>query len=444
MIFLGGAIFLSFVPARLLQHTGGVGSCRPRPKPVKTTDLQLAATGFVSSDSGSMAGANGLLLKAVLERGCRVAFFSKSSFVDPRPAVGEHTNFLFYDTPNGFADRLRAKVEPVAVLGAAACRLDSATYHGALLRAVSEARARQPFDLFLWLGDYARGRVPGLPNVAFAQGPPGTDARSILRHFGQVMKYSGRARAWKWWCMARLRLSPLGLPPFRFSDHVIVGSSQSKSSLVELFGFAGSRVSALPYPVDLQAFHPAAEAAKPGTLRCLWLGRIIPRKRLDLFLSAAEIGISRGLDLRLTVAGDVRLVPGYDRLIERFRYLDRLEWRKHVPRGEVPDLIRAHDVLVQPSEEEDFGSSVAEAQACGIPAIVGPTNGNRDYLSERDIVMREPSAPELCRALSEISARAGGPGGAEISRRAAEKFFAIDRVADQLLGILESQKRARR
>lgn len=387
-----------------------------------------------------MAGANGLLLKALLERGCRIDFFSKSGFVDPRPIVGEHEYFRFHDTANDFADKLRRKVEAVPVIGMLACRWDSATYNRALLGAVAEACSRRPFDLFLWLGDYARGRVHGLPNVAFAQGPPGTDARSILRHFGQIEKLSGRLSAWKWWCMARMRLSPFGLPPFRFSDHLIVGSRQSKTTLVEKFGMKNSRISTLPYPVDLRAFQPGTEVMSAGALRCLWLGRIIPRKRLDLFLSAAELAISKGLDIRLTIAGDIRLVPGYGQLIAGFRYPDRLEWRKQVPRDEVPELIRRHDVLVQPSEEEDFGSSVAEAQACGIPVIVGPTNGNRDFLSPRDIVLREGAAADLCDALVAISARAERPDATAVSRRAAEEYFRIDRVADQMLKILESQK----
>ncbi|MEI6491743.1 MAG: glycosyltransferase family 4 protein [Verrucomicrobiota bacterium] len=386
-----------------------------------------------------MAGANGLLLKALLERGCRIDFFSKADFVDPRPIVGEHENFQFHDTVNAFSDGLRTKVEAVPVIGTLACRWDSTTYNGALVRAISEARFRTPFDLCLWLGDYARGRVSGLSNLAFAQGPPGTDARSILRHFDQIKRISGRISAWKWWFMARLRLSPLGLPPFRFSDHVIVGSGQSKRTLIEKFGMDDSRVSTLPYPVDLQAFQPGAKVRSPGTLRCLWLGRIIPRKRLDLFLSAAELAVSKGVDIRLTIAGDVRLIPGYGRLIEEFRYPDRLVWRKQVPRDEVPDLIRQHDVLIQPSEEEDFGSSVAEAQSCGIPVIVGPTNGNRDYLSTRDIVLSAGTPADLCDAMVAISARAEEPEAIGISRRSAEKYFQIDEVADQMLRILESQ-----
>lgn len=387
-----------------------------------------------------MAGANALLLKALLDRDCRIDFFSKSSFVDPRPILGTHPLLNFHETGNPLADGIRRKTEALPLLGLPSRRLDSHTYHRAILRAIAAAHTRQPFNLCLWLGDYARGRVSSLPNTAFAQGPPGTDARAVLRHFGQIKKISGSLQAWKWWCLARLRLSPTGLPPFRHSDHVIVGSNQSKNTLVDLFGFKDSQVSTLPYPVDLQTFHPGTERKISGTFRCLWLGRIVPRKRLDLFLDAAGLAIARGVGLHLTVAGDIRMVSGYETLIQSFRCPERLVWRKHVPRKDVPDLIRQHDLLIQPSEEEDFGSSVAEAQACGIPVIVGPTNGNRDYLGPRDRVMREYSAIALCDDIVAISSRKEASGAAAISRRTAEENFHIDRVADRLLRILEWKK----
>lgn len=399
--------------------------------------LHLAVTGFVSSAAGSMAAANGLLLNALLERGCRIAFFSKSSFVDPRPILGNHPSFVFHEASNPLADRTRKALEKTP-LAFPARMWDSATYHRAILQRMSGAHARDPFDLCLWLGDYARGRMAGVPNIAFAQGPPGTDARSILRHWGQIKALTGMVPACKWGLLARLRLSRFGLPPFHFSDHIIVGSRQSKDTLENLFGLHDSRISTLPYPVDLQTFYPEAVEKKPGPLRCLWLGRIVPRKRLDLFLGAAERAISRGIDLQLTIAGEVRLIPEYEKWISSFRYPDRLLWRKQVPREEVSTLIRQHDLLAQPSEEEDFGSSVAEAQACGIPVIVGSTNGNRDYLGPRDLVMSQNSAEALCEALVALSSRREPPHAALISRQTAENHFALDSVADRLLEILET------
>jgi len=198
----------------------------------------------------------------------------------------------------------------------------------------------------------------------------------------------------------------------------------------------------LPYPINLSLFHPVpnALACEWADFRILWLGRIIPRKRLDLFLQGATLAIERGIDLRLTVVGRVGFVSGYDRLINLFRFPDRLEWFQSIPRAEVPALMRRHDLLAQPSDEEDFGSSVAEAQACGLPVIVGVTNGNADYLSSRDIHLTDDQAETFAGALAEMWRRknANQLGEAVESRRVAEEHFHVDRVVDRLIRVFES------
>jgi len=201
-------------------------------------------------------------------------------------------------------------------------------------------------------------------------------------------------------------------------------------------------VSVVPYPINLSLFHPArnAPACEWKNLRILWLGRIIPRKRLDLFLDGATLAIERGMDLRLTVVGPIGFVRGYDRLIWSFPFPDRLEWFQSIPRAEVPALMQRHDLLAQPSDEENFGSSVAEAQACGLPVIVGATNGNADYLSSRDIHLADDRAETFAGALAEIWRRkcANQLGEAMESLRVAEEHFHTDRVVDRLMRVLES------
>ena len=222
--------------------------------------------------------------------------------------------------------------------------------------------------------------------ISFAQGPPGTDARSIVSRFAEIKSLAGTRKALQWLTLARIRLSSIGLPGLKHSDHIIVGSQQSKKTLTDLYNIPAARVDALPYPIDLNMFRPAEEDAPPSNeLRVLWLGRIIPRKRLDLFLSGIELAIRQGLQVKATIVGGLGFVPGYEKLIEAFAFPDRLRWIKGMPRQQVPALLHQHDVLIQPSDEENFGSSVSEAQACGLPVIVGHTNGNADYLCSRDV-----------------------------------------------------------
>ena len=418
--------------------------------------MKLAVSGFVSEQAGSVASANALLMRELLTRGHKIHFFSKASFVDPRPAVGNSPGFRFFDVPNAGPDRLRQRLSRVPVAGFLAGRIDASTYNRSLVREMTRNHAVERYDLCFWMGDYARGRTPGLPTVCFVQGAPGTDARSVLRQGAEVKRLAGPATALKWQIMARIRLSRRGLPPFKNADRFIVGSSQSKRTLHSVYGIADERISSLPYPIDLELFHletpeRSAETVKARSwaangdkthagLRICWLGRIVPRKRLDLFLEGSALAIREGIELRLTIVGGIGFIPGYEKMIEAFPFRERLIWKKSVPRQEVPSLLRVHDVLVQPSDEEDFGSSVAEAQACGLPVVVGRTNGNADYLCARDIHLKDDRPETLAGALRELSLRKtegrwGNPGE---SRRCAEEHFSLETVTTRLIEILES------
>jgi glycosyltransferase involved in cell wall biosynthesis len=402
--------------------------------------MKIACTGYVSEQTGSVAAANALLLRSLVERGVEIDFFSKPSFVDPRPAVGERHGFRFVPAINNISDGLRRRVRRVPMVGALAARNDTANYNRLLVSLIRKENRQRSYDMCLWMGDYASGAVPGLPTVSFAQGPPGTDARSILRQRDEIERLCGSWQTLKWTTLARLRLSRLGLPDLSHSDHFIVGSEQSRRTLGQLYGVDSLRISVLPYPIDLKLFQPKPTSALSGPLRLLSLGRIVPRKRLDLFLQGAAIAMTQGVDVRLTVIGRVGFVRGYDRLLRSFQFPDRLEWFQGAPRTEIPGLIQSHDVVGQPSDEENFGSSVAEAQACGLPVIVGSTNGNADYLCSRDIHLSDDQPETFARAVAEMwrRKRAGQLGDFMISRRMAEQYFEIDPVADRLIRVLES------
>jgi glycosyltransferase involved in cell wall biosynthesis len=407
--------------------------------------MKLAVSGFVSEQAGSVASANALLLRELLLLGHEVHFFSKASFVDPRPAVGNLEGFRFFDTTNTGPDQLRRRLSRVPVAGFLAGLFDASTYSRLLVSEMTRKHAVEKYDLCLWLGEFSRGRTNAVPAVSFIQGPPGTDARSILDRFDEVKALAGFGKAIKWRILALLRLSRIGLPPLALTDHFIVGSRISKQTLNAIYGVRNERIFTLPYPIDLNIFHlnvlrPFGSGEGAGSLRACWLGRVIPRKRLDLFLNGAALAIREGIDVRLTLVGGIGFVPGYEKLIEAFPYPDRLRWEKGIPREKVPALLGEQDVLIQPSDEENFGSSVAEAQACGLPVIVGYTNGNADYLCSRDVHLRDDRPETLAAALRDLSLRKaeGRLGDPAESRRCAEQYFSLDRVTKSLVEILES------
>ena len=139
------------------------------------------------------------------------------------------------------------------------------------------------------------------------------------------------------------------MEPCRLLKRIIIGSTQSQRTLTKRYNIPPEKIRILPYPVDTRIFtqQPVLPTPLAGgkPLRVLWLGRIIPRKRMDLFLEAAA----------------------------------------RPSRDGVPALFARCHLFAQPSEEESFGASVAEAHACGLPVVVGTRNGNADYVGFREI-----------------------------------------------------------
>jgi glycosyltransferase involved in cell wall biosynthesis len=131
----------------------------------------------------------------------------------------------------------------------------------------------------------------------------------------------------------------------------------------------------VPLGVDVAEVEPAAGAEAVETALVTFLGRLTPKKGLDILLDAfAQVGSSRP-DAHLTIAGPDDEGLGR-RLHERARRLG-LQSRVSLP-GAVTgrakdDLLRRSSVVVLPSKDENFGVSVVEAMAVGVPVVI--TNG---------------------------------------------------------------------
>jgi glycosyltransferase involved in cell wall biosynthesis len=93
--------------------------------------------------------------------------------------------------------------------------------------------------------------------------------------------------------------------------------------------------------------------------------------------------------LRLLVVGEDVVEPMRE-LASQLGVLDRCRWEKPTP--DVIDLYAAADVYVSPSMEDSFGLPVAEAMACGLPAITSVYAGVSAQIHDGldSFVLREP------------------------------------------------------
>lgn len=404
--------------------------------------MKIDTTGYVGVQAGSVASANAVILRGLLAREHKIRFFTKPSFVDPRAielTPQEAANMNVLDCTNWWTDGLRQLTTKLPVVNRVTGWVDVGTYNRGLVKRMTSSNSRSDeCDLILWMGDYVRGRVAGLPTVGYLQGPPATDARSIDKHQTLITRLAGRSFYLKLQAYGAWRMG-WGYPDLSLSDHLIVGSQWSRSDLINERRCDPNRVHAIPYPIDLEQFRPHDHSrVTTGPLKLLWLGRFVPRKRLDLFLDGLELAIRGGCDVEAIVIGSSGFVPNYEQLLQEFTFPEKLRHLASINRRDVPSVLADVDVLAQPSDDENFGSSVAEALACGVPTIVGATNGTGDYICARSLRL-ENDHPDTMAAAIVAMAEAKKRGALldpEPSRATAKKYFDPSYVVDQLEAIL--------
>ena len=305
-------------------------------------------------------------------------------------------------------------------------------------RVATQEHAAAPYDALVCLSTPPAFTIPGVPTIAWLQGPLQTELEAIRRLRRQIVRTSGRpfyaALATYYRADALLDRSVLrGVRPGHLREPVGAGAGGAR------WGYPADRISALPYPVDLDTFRPAPGGRESGPPTLLSLGRLDPRKRLDLLLAAFALVLDEVPDARLRIVGRPGYAPRQLSLLDGFARSDRVEYSPAVPRQEVVPLLQQATVLVQPSENENFGSSVAEALACGTPVVVGPSNGTADYVDDHSRLLR-------LRPGGGVGGRRRGhrlgprPARAEVAasaRSAAERRLSTSSVVDGLLEVVD-------
>ena len=194
--------------------------------------------------------------------------------------------------------------------------------------------------------------------------------------------------------------------------------------------------------VDARRFTPATPEARATTRARLGLtvsaplvvtvGRLVPRKGVDVLIEAVARLAPRVPGLVLAVAGDGRDLGRLRRLAARSRADVRFLGR--VSEADKIDLLGAADVFSQPCrsrwgglEQEGFGIVFLEAAACGIPAVAGRSGGSYEAVASGStgLVVDRPSDPAAVAAavgtlLDDDATRAAM--GAEARRRAVASF----------------------
>lgn len=257
-------------------------------------------------------------------------------------------------------------------------------------------------------------------------------------------------------CLPRGLVSDATLRLIGASATVVLANSRYTAQSV-LAVAPQARVEVAYSPVDLDRFDPAridraqARARLGGAgERELLLGvvaQLTPWKGQDTAIEALELLRKRGVDAHLLLIGSAKFLARAARhdnaaYIARLRAMvsaahldDRVSWLGE--REDVPELMRALDVLLLPSTEEPFGRAVVEAMAMEVPVLATDVGGPRELVREgQDGRLLPPRAPQAwASALEELAAdRDMRAAMGRAGRERARGHFSLERHVEAVVG----------
>lgn len=173
------------------------------------------------------------------------------------------------------------------------------------------------------------------------------------------------------------------------ADHIIVVSDELGTILTEELGVSADKISVRSCGVDMQHFRPISRDQARRRLGLskqarivLFVGALIPRKGIDVLLSAIAKMVEHDSSLQLVVVGEG---PLCEQLLAQTRALV-LEKVVHFvgakPNEELPMWYSAADIFVLPSLREGTPLALLEALSCEVPVIVSRAGGMVEVIED--------------------------------------------------------------
>jgi glycosyltransferase involved in cell wall biosynthesis len=352
--------------------------------------MRLGIYGWLANDLGGCEGGHYLVVRELLRRGHEVDFFTEVT--DP-PL--EHPAFRLVPLPR----RLVTNMGGLHPSGPVLHGMDVVTTSSAsrrFARVVEAEHRHRHYDAFAFMGMLSQWRVPDIPILAWEQEAPGGEVDALKSIEDLMIELGGRSR----YFMMRTyqAVSTMIRTRGEVTPNVLLcGGNWAKERFIRA-GYEPDTIWTVPYPVDTALFARASSDPASEPARFVHLGRCDPRKRLDLLVAAFRLVRSELPSAELIMIGN----PGYfPRILGLFDGQDGVTYLPQLPHKEVPDLLSTAHVLVQTSQNENFGTAVSEGLCTGLPVVAGPTNGTAEYIDEHSQLFDQHEPAAVARAMIE-------------------------------------------
>jgi glycosyltransferase involved in cell wall biosynthesis len=272
--------------------------------------------------------------------------------------------------------------------------------------------------------------------------------RPIIAHTfeGHVLEgYFGRAKTEVY---RRLERS-LG----RRSD-VLIGVSQATvDDLVRLGVGPRERFRVVRVGLDLDAFGTPLEGDRAAVrselgladqdFLVVFVGRVVPIKRLDVMLRAVAAAARQNTAIHLAVVGDGEIRADLERQAAALSVADRVHFLGY--RQDLPRLFAAGDLAAVSSDNEGTPVSLIEAGAAGLPGVGTDVGGVSEVITEETGELVPPRDPDaLAGAIARFAADDGRRRRAgDAARERVLQRYSAQRLVGDISGLYEELLAAR-
>jgi len=220
---------------------------------------------------------------------------------------------------------------------------------------------------------------------------------------------------------------------FENANRVLLTTDAMKHQVTQNYRVPPEKITVIPNYVDIQKFKPQSDVA-PIKGRVCYVGRLHPRKNLDLLIKA----IANLPELSLVLIGQGEQQSQLEQLAHQCQA--RVEFMGVTPHDQIPLEINKSEVFILPSSFEGHPKSLIEAMACGAAVIATDVAGNRQVVKHRQTgLLCAPTTEAIQAALVELFADNAlrqrlGRAAAEF----AQQEYSLDRIVQHEIAMLQS------
>jgi glycosyltransferase involved in cell wall biosynthesis len=249
-------------------------------------------------------------------------------------------------------------------------------------------------------------------------------------------------KKWMYWPWAEYRV-------LRDAQAVLFTCESERLLARESFWLYRCHERVVSYGTSDPTGHPQEERAEflhfypelRGRRLALFIGRIHPKKGCDLLIEAFARVLARDPQWHLVIAGpdQVGWQSKLEQHAQRLGIAGRITWTGMVTGKRKWGALRAAEVFVLPSHQENFGIVVAEALAAGLPTLISnQVNIWREIEHDGAGLVANDDLQSTCGLLAAYLAISEGEKSAmrRAARRCFEQRFEIQHAAHTLHAVL--------